>query len=137
MLFVLGLALFAGAAHRTSADTSAASIRDGGTLRINVIADFPSLDPALAYEDVAIQILAATCAKLVNFPDAPGSGARLRPEVAAAMPRVSADGRTYTFTLRRGYAFDTGAPVTPQSFVRALERVLSPEMQSPGSVAAM
>jgi peptide/nickel transport system substrate-binding protein len=133
MLFVLGLALFAGAARHASADTSIAGVREGGTLRINVPhADMQSLDPALSYDSGGWQVLAATCAKLVNFPDT-ARAPRLRPEVAAAMPRVSADGRTYTFTLRTGYRFNTGAPVTPASFVRAFERVLSPKMQSPGA----
>ena len=39
------------------------------------------------------QVLYATCAKLLNYPDSAGpAGAQLRPEVAAAMPTVSPDG---------------------------------------------
>ena len=46
---------------------------------------------------------------------------------ARALPAVSADGRTYTFTLRHDVRFSppSGAPVTAQAFVRALERTLS------------
>ena len=45
------------------------------------------------------QINYATCAKLLNYPDASApAGTRLVPEVAASLPRVSSDGRTYTFT---------------------------------------
>jgi peptide/nickel transport system substrate-binding protein len=49
------------------------------------------------------------------------------------MPRVSADGRAYTFTVRKGFRFSDGSPVTPRSFVRSLERVLHPRTASPGA----
>jgi ABC-type oligopeptide transport system substrate-binding subunit len=79
-------------------------------------------------------MLAATCAKLLNYPDRAGpAAARVQPEVAAAMPRVSRDGKTYTFRLRRSYRFNTGERVTPASFVRAFERTLSPRQQSPAA----
>ena len=52
------------------------------------------------------------CARLMNFPDTPPPAAlRLVPEVAAAYPRVSSDGKTYTFTLRSGFRFSDGTPV--------------------------
>ena len=39
----------------------------------------------------------------LNYPDKPApDGFELEPEAAAAMPTVSADGRTYTFTIRPG-----------------------------------
>ena len=51
------------------------------------------------------QLEYATCAKLMNHPDAPApAGWRLEPEVAAARPMVSADGRTYSFRIRRASA---------------------------------
>ena len=39
----------------------------------------------------------------------PPAGFRLQPEVAAAFPTVSRDGRTYTFKLRNGFRFSDGA----------------------------
>lgn len=44
----------------------------------------------------------ATAANLLNYTDRPGrAGSRLVPEVASGYT-VSPDGRTYTFTIRKG-----------------------------------
>ena len=111
----------------------------GGTLRIVQSQDFGSSDPAVmrSYGSAAWQLEYATCAKLLNYPDLAGPrGARLVPEVAAAQPTVSPDGRTYTFAVRSGYRFSppSGQPVTARAFQRALERFLSPKLQPAGSV---
>lgn len=137
-LFLVPVALAAGTlVSITGAQPGARSeaMRAGGVLRVNVSeTDIPSLDPALNYDVVGWQVQAATCVNLLNYPDREGSaGARLAPEVAVAMPRVSPDGRSYTFTIRSGYRFNTGAPVTAGSFARAIERALSPKLRSPGS----
>jgi ABC-type transport system substrate-binding protein len=96
--------------------------------------DVDYVDPALAYYVISWQIEQATCARLVNYPPVPGEpGRRLQPEIAAGMPTVSADGRTYTFTLRGDFKFaPSGEAVGPQHFKHALERVLNPQMASPG-----
>jgi ABC-type oligopeptide transport system substrate-binding subunit/DNA-binding beta-propeller fold protein YncE len=73
----------------------------------------------------------ATCAYLLNYPDSGGvEGTQLRPEVAAAMPTVSSDGRTYTFSIRRGFRFSppSNAPVTAETFRHTIERALSPKL---------
>ena len=63
------------------------------------------LDPAYGPFPTASQLLYATCLKLVNYPDAAGAaGATLRPEAAAALPTISADGRTYTLPHPAGTA---------------------------------
>ncbi|MGZ4224465.1 MAG: BTAD domain-containing putative transcriptional regulator [Solirubrobacteraceae bacterium] len=114
----------------------------GGTVRIVQHKDFNSTDPALmvSYGPQAAQLEYATCAKLLDYPDRPGpQGSQLVPEVAAAMPTVSADGRTYTFTVRPGFRFSppSNQPVTAQAFQRALERFLSPVMQPQDDLAAL
>jgi ABC-type transport system substrate-binding protein len=71
--------------------------RFGGTVRIALRgADFDSLDPALSYTAASGALLATTCAPLS--------------EVATGPPRISPDGKTYTFTLRSGSASTTGRP---------------------------
>ncbi|MHB8690715.1 MAG: ABC transporter substrate-binding protein [Solirubrobacteraceae bacterium] len=111
----------------------------GLTVRIATQVDpLPSTDPALAANSgpFTAQLLYLTCATLLNYPDLPApAGASLVPEVARSLPTVSADGRTYTFTLRHDYRFSppSGAAVTPQAFVRALERTLNPQMASSGA----
>jgi ABC-type transport system substrate-binding protein len=49
------------------------------------------------------------------------------------MPRVTRNGRTYTFTVRQNFRFSDGSRVTPRSFVRSIERALHPKMQSPAA----
>ena len=112
----------------------------GGTLRIVQQKDFNSTDPAIlvSYGPQAAQLEYATCAKLLDYPDRPGpQGSQLEPEVAAAMPTVSADGRTYTFTVRPGFRFSppSNQPVTAHAFQRALERFLSPTMHPQDDLA--
>ncbi len=88
-------------------------------------------EPALNWDFAANQIEFATCAKLLNFPDKPApEGSHLRPEVAAGMPMLSGDGHTYTFRVRRGYAFSppSGQPVTAETFRYSIERALSPKL---------
>ena len=78
-----------------------------------------------------LQIEHATEVGLLNHPDAPPpAGLRLQPEVAAAMPTMSRDRRTYTFRIRRGYRFapPSGAAVTAETFRASIERALSPRL---------
>ena len=88
-------------------------------------------DPAHAYPSppYRLQFAYATAAQLLNYPDAPAPrGSRLEPEVAAAMPSLSRDGRTYTFHIRSGYRFSppSNEEVTAQTFKSSIERALSP-----------
>jgi peptide/nickel transport system substrate-binding protein len=118
-----GVALLAVAAYGRDARTS---VREGGTFRIAQYQPITNLDPALVDPDsVALQLLDATCAHLMTYPDRqPPRGYRLIPEVATGYPRVSRDGRTYTFVLSRSYRFNTKAPVRPSAFAWAITRAL-------------
>ncbi len=76
----------------------------------------------------------ATCAKLLNYPDAAApAGWKLRPEIATSLPEISPGGRTYTFRIRPGYRFSPPAneEVTAQTFRYSIERALSPEFAGP------
>jgi YVTN family beta-propeller protein len=106
----------------------------GGALRFDSPTDVSSMDPALASDGLSVQLLYATCAKLLNYPDKSGlAGSQLVPEVAQSLPARSADGRTYTFTLRSGFRFypSSNGPVTAQTFKDTIERSLNPRMHSP------
>ena len=71
----------------------------GGTLRIDSLSDVDFMDPALAYTPLSGQLLQATCAKLLNFPDRAGpAGAQPTPEVAQSLPARSATPRTTRWT---------------------------------------
>jgi len=102
-------------------------------------------DPALDWDFSYTQIQFATCANLLRYPDEPApDGLRLVPEVAAAMPIISRDRRTYTFTIRRGFSFSppVDEPLTAQTFRYSIERAaskqLAPDQNSvpgPGAVS--
>jgi peptide/nickel transport system substrate-binding protein len=105
-----------------------------GTLRIVSSQDIDSMDPALATHPLAQQLLYASCAQLVNYPDkAELAGSRLTAEVAQSLPARSGDGRTYTFKIRRGFRFSppSNQPVTAQTYKDSIERTLNPAMLSP------
>lgn len=105
-----------------------------GTARFEALLDAGTLDPALANDALSFQVEYATCAKLLNYPDKPGSAAlQPEPEVALAQPAVSADRRTHTFTIRPGFRFSPPSheTVTAQTFKYAIERSLSRRMHGP------
>jgi peptide/nickel transport system substrate-binding protein len=134
-LILLGLVVVAGVVGGSALAGSRAVpvIPEGGTLRVNVTGtDLASLDPAINYDTDGGQILYATCAKLVNYPDrAAPLGSVVEPEVATGMPSVSRDGRTYTFQISHGYRFSNGAPVRAADFEYTIRRDLDPRMRSP------
>jgi peptide/nickel transport system substrate-binding protein len=125
--------LVAGAVTSAASGSSTKVGKTGGVLRTDVSGtDFDYLDPALAYSQWTWQFTYLTNYKLLNFPDKPApDGGKLVPEGAAALPVISKDGKTYTFTIKSGAKFNTGEPVTAQSFADAINRDLNPGMQSP------
>jgi len=125
---------FAGAASASSPQRAGSGeAKRGGTLRLNVSnTDFEFTDPAMAYDAIGWQMLYAVNISLLNYPDKPApEGSRLVPEAAAGFPRVSRDGKTYTFTVRSGLKFSDGSPVTAAAFKRAIERAADPQQASP------
>ena len=94
------------AATILSASVSASPQPSGkaGAFRIGTTGASWQTDPALTYISTAWELEYMTCAKLVNYPDSPWDeheASRLRPEIAAAMPTISADGRVHLPDPRR------------------------------------
>lgn len=83
-------------------------------------------NPDLIGNDLWNQVARATCAGLLRR----GDDGQLQPEVAASMPTVSDDGRTYTLTIRSGYRFSppSNEAVTAETFRHTIERAVSPEL---------
>ena len=130
-----GLLVGAGFASPASSDPAKGGKHGahGGTLRVDLPADFNFIDPALNYSSSGWQMLYTTSCKLLNFPDkeATAGGTRISPEVATSLPAVSRNGKTYTFTLKKTFKFADGTPVTATNFVYAMNRDLQPKMSSP------
>jgi peptide/nickel transport system substrate-binding protein len=66
----------------------------------------------------------------MRLPDKP-QAAGLVPEVAEGPPKVSANGKTYVFTIRKGVRFSTGSPVTARDVAHTINRILDKRFQSP------
>ena len=138
-----GLALALAAAIGTALSGSvaggnvAATARSGGTFRVVSCSAGPtcidSIDPALGFSGGGQVVVAQpTCASLVRYPDKPPpAGYALVAELAAAFPRISGGGRVYTFRIRKGLRFSTGATVTGRDLAHTLDRILDPRVQSP------
>jgi peptide/nickel transport system substrate-binding protein len=130
LLIAAGLA--SPASSKPTSPTSSKA-KKGGTLRVNISSsDVDFIDPSLAYYQPAIELEYAVCRELVNYPPAPGTrGGILKPDAAVAMPRISANGRTYTFTIRKGLRFSDGSKLTAKNFQYVLNRNLDAAMNSP------
>ena len=110
---------------------SGSRTRQGGSFRISTASSsLQSIDPAILGGAGGFgSYLMAVCELPLGV--APGSGpagVRVVPQAAVAYPNVSRDGRTYTFTIRKGLRFASGAPLTAQSYVAAINRALNPRM---------
>ena len=116
----------------SASGASTRSLTDGGTLRVGVVSDLlDSIDAAVTASPATIPILQASCATLMRTPDKPlPAGYTLVPELAADYPRISNGGKSYTFKIRKGVRFSTGATVTAADVAHTLNRLLSPVMHS-------
>jgi len=99
----------------------------GGTLTsITSYAKIDTIDPAAGNSNnlVPSQFLGLINDGLVTLDHAAGpDGTRLVPDLALALPPPSSDGRTYTFHLRPGIRYSTGALVRPSDVTRSFERL--------------
>ena len=122
-MLVLGSAMLAASA------LASPSLRKGGIFRVGTSGASVQIDPQLGYVTTAWWLEYATAAKLYNYPDR--GGGRLAPEVATRAI-VSNGGKTYTFSIRKGFRFSDGTPVTAGSFAYAIQRARNKELASPG-----
>jgi peptide/nickel transport system substrate-binding protein len=120
----------------TLAPLSTTAPRSGGTFLVEESAAFfDSIDQALSTSPYTLPWLSTACASLMRLQDRPlPAGFRVAPELAAGFPKVSADGRTYVFTIRKDARFSTGAPVTAADVAYTIDRVLSPALKSPNTL---
>ena len=122
----------ASAALLLAASSTARGVKEGGTFRIAVLSGFfNTIDPAQRSIFTELFVLEPTCGSLMANPSKPlPEGLTVAPELAETHPRVSRDGRTYTFTVRKDARFSDGKPMTALAFARAVERILDPAMKS-------
>jgi len=98
----------------------------GGTLSLDLAQDFPSLDPAIAYDPVSYEGVDQMFNELVTYSKSTNN---IVPDLATW--KISPDGKVYTFHIKPA-TFWNGDAVNAQSFITEFERVLNPKTASPG-----
>ena len=99
---------------------------EANTLRRGNGGDPGTLDPAMAQDEYAFNVLADLYEGLVAY----GPDGALRPGTAERWD-VSADRRTYTFVLREDARWSDGTPLVAADFVRSILRASAAETAAP------
>jgi peptide/nickel transport system substrate-binding protein len=94
------------------------TVKSGGTLTVALNADPDALDPSAGTTLVGREVFANMCEKLYDI----DANATLVPQLAAALPQVSADGKELTIKLRSGVKFNDGTPLDAAAVKKSLDR---------------
>jgi len=108
------------------ATTPAAGQRiKGGTLTVQGL-EFKSLDPHYSAfpQDVSIERMLWRGLYMMNKDNVP------QPMMAASMPQISTDGKTYTIKMKSGLKWSDGQPLTAKDFEAGIKRTCNPAVAS-------
>src|SRR5690349_16651777 len=85
----------------------------GGTVQVLANAAFSHLDPARGFDGGVNNFYRLIYRTLTTQGAAPGAeGTKIVPDLATDTGKSSNGGKTWTFTLKDGVFFETGAPIT-------------------------
>jgi peptide/nickel transport system substrate-binding protein len=127
LLVGMSFALFsiAGVYACGSSSSSSSSSSNGGTATVLMGTPPDSLDPGLGATTQSYEATWITYTGLVTYAHASGeAGTKLIAGLAESLPSVSSDGKTYTFTLRKGLVYSNGTPVKASDFAHTIERAI-------------
>src|SRR5205085_1965677 len=94
------------------------AVRNGGTLTVALSAEPDKLDPTLARTLVGRTVFNAICEKLYDV----NAKLNVVPQLAAALPQFSSDGKTVTIKVRSGVKFADGTPLDAAAVKASLDR---------------
>ena len=113
--------------------SSAQAAVKGGTLNMLGAGDVDYMDPNISYYSAGYMVLRLWSRQLFTYPAEEGQTTKAVPDLATEMPTesnggVSADGKTYTITIREGAKWNTepARQVTAADFVRGVKRTCNP-----------
>jgi peptide/nickel transport system substrate-binding protein len=129
LLGALALTLAAAGALSACGSSSKSSSSSGSTSGstptvTNLMGTAPDfIDPALGYTTQSAEATWISYTPLLTYAHANGQpGTQVIPGVAESLPKISADGKTYTFTLRKGLVYSNGAAVKAGDFAYTIQR---------------
>ncbi|WP_030948400.1 ABC transporter substrate-binding protein [Streptomyces sp. NRRL S-646] len=106
----------------------------GGTLKLIAHAAAGTLDPQVNYTLQYWQLYQSMYDGLLAFKKVGGQESfTVVPDLAAAMPKVTNGGRTYTFTLRKGITFSNGKALTTDDVVASFQRIFKVSSPTAGT----
>jgi peptide/nickel transport system substrate-binding protein len=120
MMGLVALLLVTGCAPSSNSPTVVAG-SDDGLITVGTTQKPRTLDPADAYELRSIALIRNLSDRLYTYD--PGS-TELKPQLATALPKLSADGLTYTINLRKGVVFHDGTPFNAAAMAFSLNRFI-------------
>jgi peptide/nickel transport system substrate-binding protein len=120
------------AAPTAAPATPTSGVSNPGTIIIGTTDEIASLDAADAYATHDWEILKNISDGLLTWK--PGT-TELEPDLATDMGQISADGLTYTYTLKDGIKFGDGTPLTAEIYAAQLNRLLTIGPSCPNDVA--
>jgi peptide/nickel transport system substrate-binding protein len=138
LVAVLGLVAAAcgddgGTADETESQAPSGA-QQGGTLRMAQLADVVSaFDPQKEYYSVTWEYYRCCLLRtLMSYEGVPTDqgGAEIVPDLAADVPEVSADGLTWTFTIKPGISYAPpfdDVTITANDFITAMKRTANPK----------
>jgi peptide/nickel transport system substrate-binding protein len=106
----------------------------GGTMKLLGVSSQGTLDPQINYTAMYWPLFIWTHDGLMAFRKTGGpAGSEVVPDLAEAMPVISNDGKTYTFTLRKGIKFSNGKDLTVDDVVASFQRIFKVSSPTSGS----
>jgi len=134
-IVALSLTVAAVALVAVAAATSASpppALKNGGTLTIGLAEEPDALDPTLARTFVGRMVFMHMCEKLYDI----DAHLNIVPQLAAAMPKFSANKKTITIPLRTGIKFNDGTPFNADAVKQSLVRHQTSELAPVASIDA-
>ena len=128
----LGLAACATNTGATGTSGPSGTVAKGGTLNMLGAGDVDYMDPNISYYSGGYMVLRLWSRQLFTYPAIEGQATKAAPDLATALPTdgngISADGKTYTISIRQGAKWDTtpARQVTAQDLVRGVKRTCNP-----------
>lgn len=122
ILFVAGILFCSLYGCSNSDKPRSTSVLPKDTIFIDIGGEPPTLDPALAGDNVSFRVLNDLFEGLVTTDQTN----KVIPALAESW-KISPDGKTYTFTLRKGLKFSDGTTIAASDFIYSWQRFVNPK----------